>query len=221
MKKLFIIANWKSNKTTEEANDWLQKLANGGLEQNENKVAVVCAPFTLLPLLKSYSDEVILPVAFGSEDVSPFDEGAYTGEVSADEVKEFADYAIIGHSERRNLFKEDDELLTKKVQMALKAGLTPIFCIQDENTFIPEGVTLVAYEPVAAIGSGHPDTPENAERVIKSVKEKNPKVQYVLYGGSVTPENIHTFTQSPSIDGALIGGASLDAQKYIQLIQNA
>lgn len=221
MKKLFIIANWKSNKTTEEANEWLQKLANGGLEKDENKVAIVCAPFTLLPLLKSYSDEVTLPVSFGSEDVSPFDEGAYTGEVSADEVKEFADYAIIGHSERRNLFKEDDDLLSKKVTMAIKSGLTPIFCIQDENTFIPEGVTLAAYEPVGAIGSGHPDTPENAERVIKAVKEKKSHVKYVLYGGSVTPENIHTFTQSPSIDGALIGGASLDAQKFIQLVQNA
>lgn len=221
MKKLFIIANWKSNKTTEEANEWLQNLANSGLESGENKVAIVCAPFTLLPLLKSYSDEVTLPVSFGSEDVSPFEEGAFTGEVSAHEVREFAEYAIIGHSERRNLLNEDDELLAKKVAMAVKNTLTPIFCVQDENTPIPQEVTLVAYEPIAAIGSGHPDTPENAERVVKAIKEKNPQVQYVLYGGSVTPENINTFTQSPSIDGALIGGASLDAQKFIQLVQNA
>lgn len=221
MKKLFIIANWKSNKTTEEANDWLQQLANSGLQRDENKVAIVCAPFTLLPLLKSYSDEVTLPVSFGSEDVSPFEEGAFTGEVSAHEVREFAEYAIIGHSERRNLLKEDDELLAKKVAMAVENNLTPIFCVQDENTPIPKDVTLVAYEPIAAIGSGHPDTPENAERVVKAIKEKNPQVQYVLYGGSVTPDNINTFTQSPSIDGALIGGASLDAQKFIQLVQNA
>lgn len=221
MKKLFIIANWKSNKTTEEANDWLQQLANFGLQKDENKVAIVCAPFTLLPLLKSYSDEVMLPVFFGSEDVSPFEEGAFTGEVSAHEVREFAEYAIIGHSERRNLLKEDDELLAKKVAMAVKNDLNPIFCVQDENTPIPKDVTLVAYEPIAAIGSGHPDTPENAERVVKAIKEKNPQVQYVLYGGSVTPDNINTFTQSPSIDGALIGGASLDAQKFLQLVQNA
>ncbi len=221
MKKLFIIANWKSNKTTQDTNDWLQHLANAGLEKHENKVAVVCAPYTLLPLLKSYSNEVILPVSFGSEDVSPFDEGAYTGEVTAEEIKEFADYAIIGHSERRKLFNEDDELLAKKVAMALKSNLTPIFCVQDENTPIPEGVTLVAYEPIFAIGSGHPDTPENAEKVVKTIKEKNPQVEFVLYGGSVTPENIHDFTQSPSIDGALVGGASLDADKFVKLIENA
>jgi triosephosphate isomerase (TIM) len=221
MKKLFIIANWKSNKTTEEANDWLQQLANLGLHEEKSKEVIVCAPFTLLSLLKAYKDEVTLPVAFGSEDVSPFEEGAFTGEVSANEVKEFADYAIIGHSERRKLFNEDDELLTKKVNMALKSMLTPIFCVQDENTFIPEGVTLVAYEPVFAIGSGIPDTPENAEKVIKKIKEKNEKVQFVLYGGSVSPDNINSFTQSPSIDGVLVGGASLDAQKFIQIIQNS
>ncbi len=221
MKKLFIIANWKSNKTTEETNDWLQQLANSGLQQLENKVAVVCAPFTLLPLLKSYANEVTVPVSFGSEDVSPFDEGAYTGEVTAEEIKEFADYAIIGHSERRKLFNENDELLSKKVTMALKSNLTPIFCVQDESTPIPEGVTLVAYEPIFAIGSGHPDTPENAEKVVKAIKDKNPKVEFVLYGGSVTPENINSFTQSPSIDGALVGGASLDAGKFVKLVENA
>jgi triosephosphate isomerase (TIM) len=221
MKKLFIIANWKSYKTTQEANEWLQNFANANLQHKEEKQAIVCAPFTLLPLLKSYTDEVVLPIKIGSQDVSPFEEGAYTGEVHAAQIKEFAEYAIIGHSERRNYFKEDDDLLTKKVEVALKNGLTPIFCVQDENTAIPQGVTLVAYEPIFAIGSGTPDTPENAEKVIKTIKEKNSGVTYVLYGGSVKPENIRTFTESLSIDGALVGGASLDAEKFIQLIENS
>lgn len=221
MKKLFIIANWKSYKTTQEANEWMQHLAESGLHQMPDKVAIVCAPYTLLPLLKAYAAEVVMPVSFGSQDVSPFGEGAYTGEITAGEIKEFADYTIIGHSERRKYFKEDDELLTNKVARALESGLTPVYCVQDENTMIPEGVTLVAYEPIFAIGSGTPDSPENAEKVIKTIKEKNPKVESVLYGGSVKPENIHTFTQSPSIDGALIGGASLDAQKFMQLVENS
>lgn len=221
MKKLFIIANWKSYKTTQEANDWLQGIAQFQFPSVDEKEVVVCAPFTLLPLLRTATDTMKLPIKIGSEDVSPFEEGADTGEVNAEQVREFAEYAIIGHSERRRLFNEDDALLTKKVAMALEFKITPIFCVQDENTFIPEGVTLVAYEPIFAIGSGTPDTPENAEKVIKTIKEKNPHVQYVLYGGSVKPENIHTFTQSPSIDGTLVGGASLEAEKFKLLIENS
>jgi triosephosphate isomerase (TIM) len=221
MKKLFIIANWKSYKTTQEANDWLQAFAGANPQEDESKEVIICAPFTLLSLLKSYTDEVVLPIKIGSQDVSPFEEGAETGEVAADQVKEFADYAIIGHSERRKNFNETDDILKKKVELALKYHVTPIFCVQDENTFIPEGVELVAYEPIFAIGSGTPDTPENAENVIHAIKEKNQHVKYVLYGGSVKPENVHSFTASPSIDGVLVGGASLDAHKFFQMIQNA
>ncbi len=221
MKKLFIIANWKSYKTSLEAKEWLEQISNFQFPVSNEKEVIVCVPFTLLPILKEYTDQASLSVKIGAEDVSPFEEGADTGEVNAEQVKEFADYAIIGHSERRKYFNEDDALLTKKVQMALQFQVTPIFCVQDENTFIPTGVTLVAYEPIFAIGSGTPDTPENAEKVIKTIKSKNPLVQYVLYGGSVKPENINTFTTSPSIDGALVGGASLEAEKFVALIKNA
>ncbi|MGH7203545.1 MAG: triose-phosphate isomerase family protein, partial [Candidatus Levyibacteriota bacterium] len=157
----------------------------------------------------------------GAQDISPFASGAYTGEVNANQIKEFAQYAIIGHSERRKYFREDDEMLIKKVRMALAEGIIPIFCVASADTFIPEGVELVAYEPLFAIGSGKADTPEDAEEIARAIKEKNADVKTVIYGGSVNPENVHSFTSMPSVDGVLPGGASLDTQKFTQLITNA
>jgi triosephosphate isomerase (TIM) len=148
MKKLFITANWKSYKTSSQAQEWLEKCT---IEHSSDKETIVCPPFTFLAQMASWVKEKNLPLKLGSQDVSPFGEGAYTGAVHAQQVKEFAQYAIIGHSERRKEFKEDDEILVKKVQMALSAGLTPIFCVQGEETPVPDGVTIVAYEPIWAI----------------------------------------------------------------------
>lgn len=229
MKKIFIIANWKSNKSTLEAENWLQEISNfQSIRQAQDKFpisnekeVIICPPFTLLSTLKTYIDEKRLPFKLGGQDVSPFGAGAYTGEINAEQIKEFADYAIIGHSERRNNFGETDELHGKKVKLALEAELTPIYCIQNENTHVPEGVSLVAYEPPTAIGTGNPDTPENAERVAGEVMKKYTLVKAVIYGGSVTSENVHNFISMPSVDGVLIGGASLDPRKFAQIIQNS
>lgn len=218
MKNLFIVANWKSNKTAKEAEDWLNELKNANVDV-ANKETIICPPFVLLYKLNSVIKELNLPIKLGAQDISPSDEGAYTGEVNGKQIKEFADLVIIGHSERRQNFKETDEMLVKKVQMAQKYLLTPIFCVQNKDTFIPEGVKLVAYEPVGAIGTGNPDTPENAERVAKAVKEKG--IQFVLYGGSVTSENVKSFASMSNLDGVLVGSASLDASEFGKIIQNA
>src|SRR5690606_18763879 len=100
------------------------------------------------------------------------------------------------------------------------AGLMVIFCVQGKETVVPEGVNIVAYEPIFAIGSGTPDTPENAEDVSFFLKQEK-GASVVLYGGSVKPDNIASFMSQPSIDGALIGGASLDADSFLSLIRNA
>ena len=221
MKKLFIVANWKSNKTILETQEWFQTFNNLHLAFNkEEKEIIVCPPFTLLPTVQQSIVNGQLSIVAGTQDISPFEHGAYTGEVNAQQVKEFATYVIVGHSERRQNFKEDPEMLGKKVAMALASGLKPIFCVQGKETPIPEGVEIVAYEPVFAIGTGHPDTPEDAEDVAKTIKEKH-NIPYMLYGGSVNPENIHSFTSLPSVDGALVGGASLDAEKFVAIIKNA
>lgn len=226
MKQLFIVANWKSNKTIPQTREWFAVISNSihstnsGQEfQISNKEIIVCPPFTALSMAKSLIDQYKLPIKLGAQDISPFRQGAYTGEVNGKQIREFADYVIIGHSERRIKFQESNEMLTQKVAMAKEHGLTPIFCVQDAQTQIPDGVTIVAYEPVFAIGSGNPDTPENADSVAKIIKQKG--IEYVLYGGSVKPENVVNFTSMLSIDGILVGGASLDAQTFSSIIKNA
>lgn len=221
MEKLFIIANWKSHKTSNEAKSWAQGLLGFQFPESHEKETIICPPFTSLPILKTFIDENNLPIKMGAQNVSQFEEGAYTGEISAREVGEFAEYVIIGHSERRKNFSETDEILAEKVQKALSQNLIPIFCVQGADTLIPEGVKLVAYEPIFAIGTGLPDTPEDAEMVSKKIKEKYSFVQFVLYGGSVTPEDVNTFTQMQSVDGVLVGGASLDPEKFRQIIENS
>ncbi len=219
MKKLFIIANWKSNKTAQQAEEWFAEI-NSYKQLVNNKSSrqiIICPPFTLLAKIKSYIIDNKLPIALGGQDISPFDEGEHTGEVNGKQIKEFADYVIIGHSERRREFGETEEILTKKVEMANKSGLTPVFCIQDEQTPILQGVTIVAYEPPSAIGAGHSDTPENANKIANIVKEKY-NLLHVLYGGSVDAENAGKFLEMSSIDGVLVGGASLDAKEFAKII---
>jgi triosephosphate isomerase (TIM) len=168
MKNKYIVANWKSHKTTAETVDWAGGLT--GLERFEDKEVIVCPSFTAIAALKQYRDDYSLPFYLGVQNISPFEQGAYTGEVAASQAKELADYVILGHSERREHFKEDDELLTKKVQLAKAVGFSVIYCVQGKETAIPAGVDIVAYEPVFAIGSGSPDTPENADEVASALK---------------------------------------------------
>jgi len=221
MKKLYIVANWKSNKTQVEAIDWVEKWIEISKPIPEEKTVIVCPSFTLLSEISFFVAEHKLPIKIGSQDIAPFESGAYTGAVNAGQVKEFGEYAIIGHSERRKYFGETDELLAKKVDLAKKAGLVPVYCVRGKEDSVPEGVTIVAYEPVAAIGSGNPDTPENAHAVAETIKTSYPFVQYVLYGGSVTPENVSSFTQQELISGVLVGGASLKAEVFFELANNA
>lgn len=223
MKKLFIIANWKSNKTESEAKNWLREFITsnppaGG--QISDKEIIICPPFTLLSNLKSYIKENNLPIKLGAQDISPFEEGSFTGEINGKQIKEFADYVIIGHSERRKNLFENEDVLVKKVTMVNKYDLIPIFCVQNDKTFIPENVDIIAYEPIFAIGTGNPDTPENAEVIAKKIKEKKDN-SCVLYGGSVNSENINFFTKMPNINGVLVGKSSLIPGEFLNIINNA
>ena len=205
--------------TSFEASGWLQKFMNYDLGFM-NKEIIICPSFTLLPNLKSYILDHKSAAKVGGQNISPFDEGAYTGEVNGREIKEFADYVIVGHSERRMNFSEDFGMLEKKVALAKKYNLTPIFCVQGKETQVPEGIEIIAYEPIDAIGTGHPDTPKNADDVASFFKI-NQKGKYVLYGGSVTSNNVQGFTQMANLDGVLVGKGSLDPLEFLQIIKNA
>ena len=221
MGKTLIVANLKSYKNENEAKSWLEefsKIKELNLDLTQKEI-IICPSFTQLFSFFSYFSSNNINIKLGSQNVSPFDEGAYTGEVNAKQIKDFASFVLVGHSERRINFNETDDMLTKKVEMSLKYGLTPIFLVQNQEDLIPQGVQIVAYEPVLAIGTGTPDSPENADAVAAMIKSKN-NVQ-VLYGGSVTSENVKSFTSKVNIDGVTVGGGSLEAQEILKIIQNA
>jgi len=161
-----------------------------------------------------------LPILLGAQDISPFEMGAFTGEVTGSQLKEYVSFCIIGHSERRKYFAEDDALLVKKAALAKREGIEVIYCVPDSLTSIPKDVKIVAYEPVFAIGTGTPDTPDNAQKVIKEIKSKN-NISLVLYGGSINKDNISKYFEKEDIDGVLVGTSSLDPDSFMQMMLNA
>ncbi len=219
MKNKLLALNWKSNKTKIEAKDWL--VETSGIEIPEGLQVVVFPPFTLLDVMNGYVRVNSLPLKIGAQDVSPFEKGAYTGEVSAEQIKEFSEYVLIGHSERRSNLKEDVEIISKKVDQALSQGLKVVVCVSslDELSGLkPEGL-VIAYEPIEAIGTGNATDPTAVEEMAKKIKSMGFK--NVIYGGSVNSKNIKTFLDLPSIGGALVGGESLDPKSFESLIRNA
>lgn len=216
--KLFI-ANWKSHKTPTEVEAFFEALQSSVGEINwDNKKIIIAPPYPLLSVVSEQITQKGLSISVSSQDVSSFEEGAYTGEVSARLVKSYAEFAIIGHSERRELLHEKDEVLKEKVDRAFAAGITPIYCVQNETQQVPQGVTIVAYEPPSAIGTGNPDDPSHIEQVFAKLHEAYPQTT-VLYGGSVKPENIEQFLAIPHLGGFLIGGASLEADSFSLLLK--
>jgi triosephosphate isomerase len=226
MKKTFIIANWKSNITSSEATSWLESFDIEDLELADKKV-IICPSFALLSDIKSYSLKNNSSVKIGAQDISPFGEGSYTGEVNGKQLKDFAEFVIVGHSERRKNFAESNDTVNLKIKKAFEYGLIPIVCISEleqvkalqeiaktNNNFI------VAYEPLFAIGSGTPDTPENADLMADKIKNIIEDIA-VVYGGSVTSGNINNYSKMPNISGALVGKASLNPTEFLQIIKNA
>ncbi len=220
MKPLVIAGNWKSHKTTAEAMRWLQDFKSHIPSIPPYITVVICVPFTLLYTVKEEIKVHALPLLLGAQNVSQFPDSAETGEESARMVHDLADWVIIGHSERRKNFHETDDVLQKKVEQAHLVGLKIIYCVPDDTTPVPAHVTVVAYEPIWAIGTGESDTPGNANSVIANIKAKF-QVPAVLYGGSVTDANVASFVAQPAIDGVLPGGSSLDPEKFAALITNA
>jgi len=246
-RKPLIAGNWKMFKTAGEAAETARKLAS--LVKNEKDVEVMVAPaFTAL---SSVAEAITnSPIMLGAQNLFWEKEGAFTGEISPSMLVSLGcQYAIIGHSERRQYFGETDETVNKKIGAAINAGLVPVLCIGETNTereakkTLPilemqmknglDGLTanalsslVIAYEPVWAIGTGKAATAQIAQDThafIRSWIETNfgnslAKSIRILYGGSVKPDNVKKLMDQPDIDGALVGGASLDADTFGQLV---
>lgn len=228
VKNIWIIANWKSNKTIAEALSWVSAVGPK-IEKRENMKLVVCPPFSALSEVKKAITVGNFPLLVGAQDLSPFEIGAYTGEESAGLLKDLISLSILGHSERRDKFSETDEMVAKKSEQALKSGITPLVCVQGEETPVPSSCQLIAYEPIWAIstgltntpGTGKADTPEDASKMAGIFKQKYGVELEVIYGGSVTSKNVKSFLEQDNISGVLVGGASLDPEEFVIIVQEA
>ncbi len=247
-----VAANWKMHKTHLEAIQAVQKLSYL-LDKDDAEAVevVVCPAFTALRAVETLLDADKLPYRLGAQNVYFEDKGAFTGEVSPPMLQALkVDYVIVGHSERRQLFGEDDLIVNKKVKAVLTHGMRPIVCVgetleereadgteskvtqQIRRAF--DGVdaagakeAVVAYEPIWAIGTGRNAEPADAGRVVEMIRATL-AAKYddalaqgirVQYGGSVKPGNIREFMAHPEIDGALVGGASLDPEEFALIVK--
>lgn len=217
MKQPFIIGNWKSHKTPNEVAEWFAQISPS--VRSLEATVILCPPFPLLPQCKELIKKQQLPWKLGAQDVSQYPVGKHTGEVSATLLKEFVEYVLIGHSERRHM-GETDAILFEKVKRVQEVGITPIFFVQGKDVAIPQRIPVVAYEPLFAIGTGKADTPEDAEKIAHFFKTEK-QVPTVLYGGSVDDKNVSVFMSCSSIDGIVPGTASLDPVVFSHILQYA
>jgi triosephosphate isomerase len=244
MRKIVIAGNWKMNLLPSEAVIYFGRLYDV-LNKVDKIDKIVCPPYThLAPMADIAKDSTI---SLGAQNMYFESNGAFTGEISPDMLKDIGiDYVILGHSERRHIFGETDEIINKKLSLAMNKGLTPIFCIgelleerEGGNTFkvitrqLTEGLKgldidesfLIAYEPVWAIGTGKTASTEQAQEVISFIRKwisdnyskKLASNIRILYGGSVKPENIESLLKAEDIDGGLVGGASLKYESWVKI----
>ena len=246
MSRIPIIAgNWKCNMRLGSAFELAAEIA-AQVNEVESVQTVLCPPFVYLATVETAI--TMTSVRLGAQDVHWEDDVAATGEIGPKQLEELVDYVIVGHSERRHVFGESDVAVNRKVQAVLATGLSPIMCVGEtldqreagdtdrvlasqtraglSGVDIPDGF-IVAYEPVWAIGTGRAATVDDAEVAISGVRREiavmfgQPKADTVriLYGGSVTPDNIGAFMEREEIDGGLVGGASLKADVFSQIVQ--
>jgi triosephosphate isomerase len=249
-RKLIIAGNWKSNKTVAEASDLVNGIKRECREIKEIDI-VVCPPFTALAEVS----KAILNsnIRLGAQNMSEQGYGAFTGEIAAGMLKEFSvRYVILGHSERRQFQKESDELINRKVHAAHAASLKPILCVGETlaeresgqmekvlQAHVRGGLaglskqqaeeTVVAYEPVWAIGTGRTATAQQAQEAHAYIRgliaqlfdDATARKVRIQYGGSVKPSNARELMSQPDVDGALVGGASLEDRSFADIIKNS
>lgn len=245
MRRPIVIGNWKMNTDSASCQALLNELAQGWVGVHKAEVAV-CPPYPYLSLAAQLLEDT--NIAWGAQDLSSHSNGAFTGEVSAEMLTDFnCKYVLVGHSERREYHGESSELVAKKFKIAVESHLTPVLCVGEtldereaNKTFDVIGRQLlkvvehcglsvvakgvIAYEPVWAIGTGKSATPQIAQDVHSYIREvlgpEGDQIR-ILYGGSVKPDTAEALFKQKDIDGALVGGASLNAQDFVAICKAA
>jgi triosephosphate isomerase (TIM) len=248
MRKPIIAGNWKMHKTLSEATSFAEEVKKS-VPSGDKVESVICAPALFLNSLVEATKGT--EVAIGAQTMHFEEQGAFTGETSPKALADLGiKYVIIGHSERREMFNETDETVNKKTLAAFKYNLLPIVCVgetleQRENGETMQLVgdqvkkalaglsteqvkqTVIAYEPIWAIGTGKSSTSQDANEVCALIRkvvaeqfsQDTAEALRIQYGGSVKPGNIKEYMAQPDIDGALVGGASLEAQSFLELVE--
>jgi len=245
MRVPLIAGNWKMNTTVSEAVALVKEMRQG-LDEIKGVEKVLCPPFISLSAIKDLIKGT--SIKLGAQNIYFEEKGAFTGEVSPLMLAELCEFVIIGHSERRQQFGETNKIVNKKIKSALKAGLKPILCVGEKLEETNAGRTvelvtqqlrlslagvdyprgfIIAYEPVWAIGTGRTATGKQSNEVIGLIRSRIAELYgeiaaqdvRILYGGSVTSDNIAEFGQQPEIDGALVGGASLKADEFLSIVR--
>ena len=244
--------NWKMNENHLEAIALVQKLAFTLSDKDFAKVDVaVLPPFTDLRSVQTLVEGDRLRIAYGGQDLSPQDKGAYTGDVSGPMLAKLGcDYVLAGHSERRQYHHEDDALVNSKVKAAFRNEITPILCVGETLDVRQQGrqvdhcvgqvqggldgltaeqvaSMVIAYEPIWAIGTGEVASPQDAQEACAAIREcvlaihghETAARLRILYGGSVKSDNVAPIMAQPDVNGALVGGASLDAAEFARIVR--
>ncbi|MCM8784991.1 MAG: triose-phosphate isomerase [Candidatus Omnitrophica bacterium] len=245
MRRVIIAGNWKMYKTPTESINFVKELVEKE-KKYDNRDVLICPPFTsLYPVSEILRNSSI---KLGAQNVFFEDVGPYTGEISPFMLKDIGvEYVICGHSERRNIFGETDEIINKKVKRVVETGMKAILCVGEKLEQRENGETfkvvenqikkslekidnienvVIAYEPVWAIGTGKTALPEQAEEVHIFIRELISKIYnkdiaenlIIIYGGSVKPENIDQLMKEKDIDGVLVGGACLQIDSFLRII---
>ncbi len=250
MRKKLVVGNWKMHGNLLENKRLLELVITNVTNMHEKAHFAVCVPFPYLSSVQTILQDT--SISWGAQNLSQFDKGAYTGEVSSGMLNDFAcDFVIIGHSERRALYGETNEVVAEKCAAAQRAGIMSILCVGETYEQREAGITekiikeqlnaiiqligvdffnkaVIAYEPVWAIGTGKTASPQQAQDVHafirKMIADQNPVIAdklLILYGGSVKANNAHELFMMPDIDGGLIGGASLIADDFVAICRAA